>query len=173
MKKEAINENTVVEVGKKYLVRCAILTDGKGKELAVPVIGEVHNDKAFGFVHKHIHIDGRFSGKQEEKYFFVDEEGKTNHVLTFSESYVSFFIDRFEERIKLCKRLTTGIKPLKDESKSILFYKWVETMKGKSCEGKKCPHLGTKMFEEDGVLVCPLHNLISDKEQKKIIGVKK
>ncbi|MEE6129146.1 hypothetical protein V2E39_17225 [Chryseobacterium arthrosphaerae] len=167
-----VDENTVVEVGQYYLVKCAIMSNGK-REYFLPVIGEIHNDKQFGFPHKHIHIDGRFCGETEKREIIIDAEGKTNQICTFPESRSEFTVKGFVNRKRKCKRLTTGIKPpRRSRFYDSPFYKWVESMKGKSCRGKKCPHLGTKMFEEDGILVCPLHNLISDENHDIIVGVK-
>lgn len=175
--KKVIDENTPVEVGKYYLVKCAILSNDKNEHI-IPVIGEVHNDKQFGFIHKHIHADGRFCGTREMEHVHMDPNGKTNFVLTFPGSPNPYTVRGFTEKIRKCKRLTTGIKPpnkhtnVYGEPIASPFHDWVETMKGKSCKGKKCPHLGTTMFEENGVLICPLHNLISDEKQEIIVGVK-
>jgi hypothetical protein len=177
MKNKVVDENTEVEVGKFYLVKCAIMSDGK-REFLMPVFGEVHNDKQFGFPHKHIHADGRFAGTKEMNEVYMDDEGKTNHVLTFPGSSSPFTVQGFVNKVRKCKRLTTGIKPPRRHRNAFgdpmqsPFNDWVDSMKGKSCKGKKCPHLGTKMFEENGILVCPLHNLISDEKHETIIGVK-
>lgn len=177
MENKVVDENTVLEIGKYYLVKCAIMSNGK-REYLIPVIGEIHNDKQFGFAHRHIHADGRFCGSKVMYEINMDSNGKTNHVCTFPESNSMFTVQGFVNKKRKCKRLTTGIKPpikhtnVYGDPIESPFHNWVESMKGKSCKGKKCPHLGTKMFEENGVLVCPLHNLISDENHEVIVGVK-
>lgn len=63
-------------------------------------------------------------------------------------------------------RLTTGINP---PTHAKNYNDWYKSMIGKSCAGKKCPHLGTIMIEQDGVLVCPLHNLKGCPQKEVII----
>lgn len=46
---------------------------------------------------------------------------------------------------------------------------WYNSFLGKSCAGKKCPHLGTTMIEQEGKLVCPLHKLQGCLKTLKII----
>jgi len=165
-----IDENTVLQVGKFYNVRCAKIQPHGVKPEYVPVIGVVHQDKAFDFPHNHIHVDGRFIGK--DGYFWVNSEGKTNNVVhvdrvkendAFSYRFIEFVIKR-----RKCFRLTTGIRP---PNYAIRYWTWYKSMIGKSCAGKRCPHYGTKMHEQDGKLVCPLHNLVGDIETEVIVSL--
>ncbi|WP_409012512.1 Rieske 2Fe-2S domain-containing protein [Arcicella rosea] len=49
------------------------------------------------------------------------------------------------------------------------YYKWYDKFLGREVKDNICPHLGTKMVEQDGVLVCPLHNLKACQTSKIII----
>ena len=80
---------------------------------------------------------------------------------------------------KKCIRLTTGIKPpqrgtIKHEgiNHTERYYKWYESMVGKSCKGKICPHLGTTMQVVGDKLICPLHNLRGSLREEVILNVK-
>ena len=160
-----VNDKTILEVGKFYYVKCAIMSNGE-REYFIPVIGEAHNDNQFGFKDKHLHIDGRFTTRQNHSELDINKEGLTNHVCSFDPSRSLFTIKEIVIKRLKCKRLTTGINPPNRKKLDWLgrkikskYYDWVDTMIGKSCKGKKCPHLGTMMLEKDGMLVCPLHNL--------------
>lgn len=65
-------------IGKYYFVKCAKL-DYYGKEIFIPIIGELHIDNCFDFPFSHYHIDGRFTNH------LVNSEGKTNRVFSFDE----------------------------------------------------------------------------------------
>lgn len=160
-----LSENKI-EVGKFYNVPCAAIYRGNGKFIGyVPIIGEAHKDKQIGVDFSHYHIDGRFSSQND--YYTTDEYGKTNGVISLKPiGDVLAFCKRIEIKKRKCKRLTTGINPPPSAKK---YWDWYRTMVGKSCKGKKCPHLGVDMFEENGKLVCPLHKLIGDIKTEKII----
>lgn len=151
-----VSDATDVVVGKFYNVRCAEIKNCNDVTFAfVPVIGEKHKDAQFGVDFSHIHIDGRFAG--EKDYYNVDADGKTNMILQFDKAGDwSNYVYQIVIKRRKCKRLTTGIKPPEKAEK---YNKWYDSMVGKSCKGKKCPHLGTTMREENGQLICPLHNL--------------
>jgi hypothetical protein len=151
-----LTENKI-EVGKFYNVPCAVIKNHYNEIICyVPVIGNPHNEKQFGFDHIHYHIDGRFTTESENNYG-VDENGKTNGIVVWGKNES---VNRFAEDIVIkrrkCRRLTTGIKPPPNATP---YWNWHKSMIGKSCKGKKCPHLGVDMFEKDSQLVCPLHNL--------------
>ncbi len=153
-----VDENTIVEVGKYYMVKCAIV-DGH----PVPVIGEEHADNKFKIKYRHIHIDGRFLGKGNPIYS-VDYLGRTNYVIDVTDKQQYVFGGYIHKRMR-CKRLTTGVNPPKD---SKMYNDWYADYVGKSCKGKRCSHLGTKMQEVNGKLVCPLHNLQGDLQTETI-----
>lgn len=171
---QLVDENTAITVGKYYHVRCAkMIHDDKGKTFLVPIIGELHNDKQFGFVNKHYHIDGRF---YVPAAFSVDSNGRTNTVIVTEKPYNACRFVGIEIVKKKCIRLTTGINPPSRGFKLGLYFEpgkkywdWYDSMIGKSCKGKKCPHLGHTMQEIDGVLVCPLHNLVGCIKTETII----
>ena len=177
---KVIDENTVLQVGKFYNVKCAKIQWRNGAIEHVPVIGIVHQDKAFDFPHNHVHVDGRFIGKRMS--YSVNDAGQTNRVIrTDAETYYDFFTGKFIEFVikrKKCIRLTTGLNPpnpqefyYDNQRKGAKYWAWYRSMVGKSCRGRKCPHLGTIMHEQNGKLVCPLHNLVGDIEKEVIVNL--
>lgn len=170
---QKVNENTTLEIGKFYLVQCAKMVNEFGAFYFVPVIGKAHSDNQFGFPDKHIHIDGRFVNESDFSKLLMDEHGKTNVVCSYPPSRSYFVIESLGYRKMKCKRLTTNINPPRRggiSERNNMYFKWVDSMVGKSCKGKKCPHLGTIMHEENGILVCPLHNLKGCIEKEIITG---
>ncbi len=131
----------------------------------LPVIPILHDDdKVFGIhVGKHYHIDGRFVPqtsaitkewqlKNGQSWVVIDER---HHKIS----------EVFYKKLK-CVRLSAGIPPVYFNG-SILG--WRDSMAGKSCKGRKCPHFGTTMNEVGGRLVCPMHGLVGDIEKEIII----
>ncbi|MFT3679464.1 MAG: hypothetical protein QM791_04275 [Ferruginibacter sp.] len=167
--KSIVDLNTALQVGQTYNVRCAKMVNKSGSNFYyMPVIGEIHNDNQFGFPDKHVHIDGRFVGIKEMVLLPIDEEGKTNTVCSFRPCASEYVVSEIVIRRRKCKRLTTGIKPPDRFRKNWMgetvkqaerYWAWYDSMIGKSCKGRRCPHLGTTMHEDNGVLICPLHNL--------------
>lgn len=157
------NENETPVVGEYYNVMCAVM-DKNGKTEAIPVIGKEHKDIQFGVDYTHYHIDGRFKSRM------VDQNGLTNSIIPtekeVSPGYYGVFTG-IKVRRKKCIRLSIGIKP---PSRKELYMTWYNSMVGKSCKGKKCPHLGTTMLEVNGHLVCPLHKLQGCPSTEKIIS---
>ncbi len=152
-------------VGEFYNVRCAII-ENECKEIHVPIIGKAHTDAQFKVNHEHYHIDGRFTD------FYVDSEGKTNVVLTTDADYSFEKIKGYSIKRRKCRRLTTGVKP--PETMRYTHsecHDWYKGMVGKSCLGRKCPHLGTKMIEVNGRLECPLHKLQGSIETETILDI--
>ena len=176
MKKQATLTASNIEnpiVGKFYNVPCAKLVNDSGRVVYIPVIGAKHIDKDF-FDEAHYHIDGRFC-PINNPIAVLDNEGRTNKVLSTKENgiFERYVFDSIEVKRKKCRRLTTGTNPpvkMHSFDKS-RFGTWAKKMIGKSCKGKKCPHLGTTMMECEGRLVCPLHNLASDVAQENIEGL--
>lgn len=172
---QLVDENTDVVVGRFYNVRCAHLESDNETIYYVPVIGHAHKDPQFGINTEHYHIDGRFINRKSARYQ-VDESGKTNKIISIDNVWT---VDQFKGIVvrKLrCKRTTTGIIPPKigeldyfGKQLGEKYHTWYASMVGKSCKGKKCPHLGTMMKETNGVLVCPLHNLHGCVKTEKII----
>lgn len=171
-----LEEDTIVEVGKYYMVPCAVQEKWGDKAIKqyTPIIGPPHADKQFGFEHEHYHIDCRFIKKDRKKvaYTTVSDHGKTANVIVIDKAQPVYFAGIERHRLK-CVRTTTGLlMPPVHSVFSLKYLKWYEGMVGKSCKGKRCPHLGTKMHERHGVLVCPLHNLCGDIETETIIECK-
>ncbi len=179
-KMKLVEENTELEVGRFYNVRCAAMRRNYSDKFIglIPVIGEKHQDASFGAAYSHYHIDARFISKSDHMYYAIDLDGKTNAILIAGKDddkrhdYVSEIIIQKRK----CKRLTTGIKPpeigdkfMDGRQKAVAYHEWYKSMTGKSCKGKKCPHLGHTMHERDGYLVCPLHDLIGDIDEEIII----
>lgn len=149
------------DIGKYFMVKCAKMGNGDGEYYWCPIIGEEHADNQFDFHHKHYHVDGRFIGKS--KHLHINSDGHCNTVCAKHIPGKPHLFELIEIKLQRRKlyRTTTGIIPPNPRwHKKSKYWKWVEKMKGKSCAGKKCPHLGTEMMERDGRLVCPLHNLM-------------
>lgn len=144
------NDNKIPEVGKFYRVRCIYW-----RSEWVVIIGNLHVDKSFGPKLQHYHIDGRFSNG------ITNTEGKTNEAIFEPYGQLKIVI-----RKKKCIRSTTGSNP---PLTSTEYWRWYDTMEGKSCAGKKCPHMGATMLLNNGILVCPLHNLRGCPEKEIII----
>lgn len=154
------------EVGKFYKVRCIELLNSNDEVFAVvPIIGEMHRDPQFGADKPHYHIDGRFAANNCP---IGHEDGKTNFVVWAEVSNKYFQAYKpgniVYKRLK-CKRESTGIIPPEKGKYQV----WYSSFVGKSCKGKKCPHLGQEMIEENGLLVCPLHNLKGCPEKEVIV----
>ena len=172
---KVVSDKTQVKVGKFYDVLCAVLINKK-KEHYVPVIGILHKDPQFGVDAAHYHIDGRFTvDSAAVSKFLKIKDGITNAIIRI-ERYCDYQFVRTEVKNLKCRRLLTGINPpARDDRynsgqlKGEAYWKWYDSMIGKSCKGKKCPHFGTHMQEKDGVLVCPLHNLHGSIETELII----
>lgn len=154
--------------GKFYMVTCAEIERG-GIKMYVPIIGQRHSDNQFGFSHSHYHIDGRFTDVCNGKTGFTNEVIVPEGSFLYGHNYV-----RLIEKRKKCRRIITGIRPPNEDNIKMtghkLYTKWVQSMVGKSCKGRKCPHLNQEMHLIDGVLVCPLHNLKGCPTTEKIIG---
>lgn len=167
-----LDETTVPEVGKYYLVQCALIMCETSK-FWIPIIGPPHRDPQFGFHHKHYHIDGRFISNSCV-YPIRISDGKTANVLLFEDVGPSYLrVLEIDWKKKKCVNPSTGLPKLKKTEKYFPPSNWKEfqdSYKGKSCAGKKCPHYGQHMHEVDGNLVCPLHGLIGDMETEIIIG---
>jgi len=148
-------------------------------EFIVPVIPILHDDKQFDFEHKHYHIDGRFHMEDRVKREFSVFGRKTSEVVTDykSDTWNITISDVFYLRRK-CQSLETGL-PIDENiarmgvnnvSKGLkLIIKWMDTMVGKSCKGRICPHKGAIMQEVNGKLICPMHNLMGCAKTEKII----
>lgn len=162
-----VNETDQLIVGKYYNVRCAKVELIWNEVMFIPIIGEKHKDPQFSVEHEHYHIDGRFANFGSGYNYTVDQNGKTNGIVIVGKYFETEFIEVVIKRLK-CQRLTTGVKPPAD---AVKYWRWHDSMIGKSCKGRKCPHLGTMMAEQDGVLVCPLHNLHGSIETETIIPV--
>ncbi len=156
------------EVGKYYKVPVAILINDDGNPCGeVEVIEPAHNDKQFGVAFTHYHVDGRFISDLNPHYH-VDELGQTNQIVFFGEKCNSrIYSKEIVYKRRKCKRINTGLNPPQHAK---AYWDWRITMLGKSCKGKKCPHLGVEMMDNGKTLVCPIHNLIGCKTKEIIIG---
>lgn len=159
---ELVTEKTEVKIGKFYLVNCAKIKSARFNTIMfVPIIGKLHADPQFNVTENHYHVDGRFNSCPEYK---TDCFGRTNKVVSTQRYFGDEFLEIEVKKMK-CKGLITGINPGDNKT----YWKWYGGMLGKSCKGKRCPHLGTVMSELNGKLVCPLHGLVGDIKTKKII----
>lgn len=153
-------EDTELQVGKTYNVRCAIIRACGTKTTYIPIIGHAHSDPQFGTNRTHYHIDGRFC-----RLKYMDKQGQTNNPVWTDLGSNPEFKGTVVMK-KQCIRLTTGLKVFNVGNP---FSDWYKTMIGKSCAGRRCPHRGTYMLERDGRLLCPLHNLQGSIEDEIIL----
>jgi hypothetical protein len=164
---------TELKVGELYNVPCAEIVMEQGRNYFIPVIGNLHNDTAFGFPHEHYHIDGRFQLDPRTRHHFNLNEGYTSAVILPGEKK-DYLFKGIVAREMLCIRVQTGLaipkEPTERQRPKVELYRaWYESFLGHQCAGRKCPHLGTEMLESNGRLVCPLHNLTADIGTGKII----
>lgn len=164
---KVVDDTTELIVGKMYDVKCAVVMNRNTFIGHVPIIGDKHKDPQFGVNFHHYHIDGRFFN--ENKAARVDRDGKTNLILQADHEPNRNYVTEIVIKRKKCIRLTTGVNP-PDASRDGRYDNWYKSMVGKSCAGKKCPHLGAMMKEENGKLVCPLHGLKGCIEKEVIIN---
>lgn len=172
-KLQLAHELESIETGKYYLVAHALLdaTDSGYKEnVLVPIFPIKHRDPQFGKVGAlyHYHVDGRFySGFLN---FMGVYEGLTNNVIVAEENEMKTY--RFLKIVykrRTCKRQSTGFMT-RIAQYSNKWTKWADTMVGKSCKGKICPHYGAQMLvTDDGKYRCPIHNLLGCPKTEKII----
>lgn len=165
---QKIDEIKEPQVGKYYLVPCALVKAQKNGnvEFIIPILGIKHTDKQLGVSYEHYHIDSRFC--RSSQLVNINEEGRTNNILsTDPQNGVNeFFVAEVQYRKRKCIRDTTGIAPPR---LALKYWRWYEEQIGKTCKGKKCPHLGHTMHEKNGHLECPLHGLIGDIKKEVII----
>ncbi len=170
---DRITDNVEPVPGNFYLVNCAKIKYEDGSVFLIPVIGEPHRDPQFGGLgkFKHYHIDGRFVPQELAGYFF--EDGRTNQVI-ITENHPEYkpahryqFLG-VELRRRKCRRTETGLLFKKFGLMPDKWYAWKESMVGKSCKDRICPHFGTKMVEVDGKWICPIHNLVGCPKTEKI-----
>ena len=157
-------------VGKYYRVKCVeLLNKDKIVVAVVPVIGEPHSDAQFGLSAKHYHIDGRFLPNHNLKYI-THKNGYTNHIIVFDE-HDGFHAGNVVFRILKCKRESTGLRFDADNVLPPKYTDWYQSYIGRSCKGRRCPHMGQTMLENNGQLVCPLHGLTACIEKEVIVPI--
>lgn len=175
------HEQSVLIVGKMYSVCHAKLIYWNGsREHFLPILPLLHKDAQFGVDYMHYHIDGRFriSGFLR-KDFSVRENGRTNGIVGLPGTNITSYHSVAHKSLEIvyldrkCLSTETGIiPPLRQRKGGTMpgdYHAWYNSMIGKSCAGKKCPHLGTVMIEKNGQLVCPMHNLIGCPEKEVIV----
>lgn len=186
------HEQSVLEVGKRYTVAHAKLQGYwmQRKEYSlIPIIPNAHTDTQFDINYEHFHIDGRFFIAERDRSRLDIIAGLTNTILPVSDSdfkETAFSVSsELIYKVRKCLQLETGLDviiPQRDlpplppcdivnPNSTAGYWKWYSQWVGRSCKGKRCPHLGTVMMEGNGILKCPLHNLIGSVETEKIIEV--
>lgn len=160
------------EVGQAYEITCAkIRMKEDGRVYAIPVFDQAHTDTQFNFPHRHYHIDGRFEIHPRMKHRLNIEGGLTRTVILPDGSNTYDFAGLVTHTLK-CERVETGLSfPGHTTSPEglALYEQWYAAYIGSYCRGRKCPHLGTNMLENGGVLVCPMHNLTANGETLRVI----
>jgi hypothetical protein len=150
--------------GEKYSIPCAEITIREDSRVYyLPVIDLPHSDPAFDFPHHHYHIDGRFDIHPRMKHRLGIHDGFTlTVILTEGTDLYSFncIVNQLT-----CEQKFTGLAVPPGNEK---YLRWYRDYIGRSCAGRKCPHLGTAMLAQDGRLVCPLHGLTADTNTLKI-----
>lgn len=142
----------------------------------IPILPLLHKDTQFGADFMHYHIDARFHISNFLKEWFRIENGITNtaiiHHIEEYKKIVTYEVLGLTYINKKCIGLQTGVNPpirKKYSGGLSLWAVWYESMIGKSCAGRKCPHLGTTMMKQGDRLVCPMHNLIGSVKKEVII----
>lgn len=151
-KLQKIEDVEFPELGKYYLVRCAVLKlreDNERLDLKdieyCPVIGMEHTCNEIGNHPKHIHIDGRF----KNGYAYM-EDGRTNRAIYLDER-VEFkhwenggydFVG-YEYRRKKLINLGTGLFVEAQYKQVTKYAAWYDLQIGKKCKGI-CPTKGKR-----------------------------
>lgn len=158
-----------LEVGKYYLVAHAEMKNSMFDDIWdwIPVIPIIHKDSFAPHISDHYHLDMRFRINERIKYKYNIKDNKSAAPVIIDDSFL-YKAHRIVYKRKKCISLNTGLY-LDNVHPEHDFFKWAESMKGKSCKGRKCPHFGAMMNEIDGELVCPMHGLKGDILTEKII----
>lgn len=181
------NEQSELKIGRFYSVwHVEIYYHFRDKKFMIPINPILHKDKQFGADFLHYHIDGRFGIHKTMQAEFTVKMGITNRAVIYHKSeYDKRYNYEILQLIVLkrkCVRLETGVNPPLvqkpncwnnyETERPTKYAIWYDTMIGKSCAGRKCPHLGTTMQVKGNKLVCPLHNLHGDLKKEVIIPFK-
>lgn len=170
------HEQETLTVGKYYQVACAELKEqSSGRLFEIPIIPLLHADPQLGVSEEHYHIDGRFGIPIYIQGRFTIKNGQTSTVIGIG-SYHPIALQRIIYKKKRCIRINSGPHVFLDKFHAlkagniptIRYWNWYETMIGKKCAGKKCPHRGAIMIDNGAELVCPLHRLHANKETGEI-----
>jgi hypothetical protein len=157
-----------LQTGETYNVPCAILLWKEDSRVYfVPVFDLPHTDLAFDFPHRHYHVDGRFEIHPRICHRLKINQGYTLTVILTDGTNEYEFKGIGIFKIK-CVRSETGLAVPEGNEK---YANWYKSYAGRSCAGKKCPHLGTDMLEINGKLICPLHGLTADQDTLTIIPI--
>ncbi len=154
--------------GKMYLVAHAhIINKISDHHWAdIPVIPIPHKDEAFApLVSEHYHLDMRFGMPTYVKHKYCIQDAKSNHPVLI-EDWFAYYVEKIIYLPKRCLRLNTGLNPPQD---AVKYNNWYKSMLGKSCAGKRCPHYGATMIEDNGKMYCPMHNLHADPLTLKVV----
>lgn len=156
------------EIGKTYSIPCARVEHFAGKNYWIPVVGPKHSDPQFAGPKEHYHIDLRFI-KRPAIFANITPFNTTTHVIWAGE-YPNYKVTGIAHRPRRCHRSNTALYPQLFGETPLKWAEWARSMVGKTCRGKKCPHRGVEMQECNGLLLCPLHNLVGDPDTGRIIG---
>lgn len=156
--------------GKTYLVAHAqIVSSFKTIWANVPIIPILHKDEKFApHIGEHYHLDMRFSTPPYVKHKFVIDKSQSNVPVLKNDIY-GFYIAEIIFLEKKCLRLNTSLKIPQTKSAD-RYHEWYKSMIGKSCAGKRCPHYGATMIEDNGKIYCPMHNLHADPLTLKVVA---
>lgn len=161
-KLEYAHKVSKLEVGKWYLVAHAEMKNNLTNNIWdwIPVIPIAHTDSFAPHVDTHYHLDMRFCINSTIKYKFNIRNNQSEVPVVINDAW-QYKAHKIVYKRKKCISLNTGLN-LNRVHEEHDFFKWVNSMKGKSCKGRKCPHFGATMNEVNGELVCPMHGLKGD-----------
>ena len=149
-------------IGETYLVPCLFSQIEKGR--SIPVMGDFHEDAEIGFFDEHVHPDFRFFDNREFGMVInrVIRDGESLHSLVYPFRNHRFII--WEARQCFREAPVIPVEVLNSDL--------MELLEQIYCDSKLtcgiCPHKGGNLNsiapDKHGNKVCPLHNLMWDKD---------
>jgi len=157
-------------VGREYLVAVATSKDRySGKLYETPVFPLLHSDPTFSLGYKHYHIDSRFISVGKEGDWRIKSNGEVGYPIWVNHDGADPFVSIEFKPLKCIRKITYLKQPESTGKFEKAYWDWYESMIGKSCAGKKCPHYGATMILARGKLICPMHSLHADPITEKIV----
>lgn len=131
----------------------------KSKMYILPIINHPHNDIENGQPETHYHLDYRFIKHKNDGNFPTVKNNHSSHIFGSEVRPESNFGSLEYFLLPVINEEFKGITPVEMINKS--------TLKHKCIHKGKCPHRGYDLSQveadENGIVTCPLHGLIFDK----------